>query len=57
MDIYKVTVIETVEKTFGIAVNPEDSPWDVAEKVYKQDRDELPYTVVSYKLKEIILDS
>lgn len=57
MDIYKITVIETVEKTFEIAVESVDSPWTTAERVYEEENDNLPSRVVGYKIKEIILDS
>lgn len=58
MDLYKVTVIETVERTFEIAIrNSKESPWDVAKKIYEQDHDKLQPAVTNYNFEIKFLDS
>ena len=56
MKIYKVVVTETVEKTYEIGVNPDESPWHVADTVYQLDGENIEGTVLSYELSVLAED-
>ena len=54
MKVYKVTVIETVEKTYEVGVNPDESAWHVADTVYQLDGDNIEGKLVTFEMTELV---